>query len=121
MSGLTASDLKWMHAEVDNLMPDTCNILSVTRTGDSQGGFTQSWGTASANVSCRIDSVTAAERVAVGAIQPFHSYWLTVPQGTTITTENKVEIDSTKYAITSVDTPKSWGACIRAWIELETV
>ena len=32
----------------DYLLPDTCNILSIARSSDGSGGFTEAWGTATA-------------------------------------------------------------------------
>ena len=107
------------------LMPDECNILEITQTSDSQGGFTDAWGTVTggAEIACRIDAVTtgsnisAREKVSGGALQPYHTFVLTLPQGTTITESNRVEVNSGTFTVTSVDTSKSWSGCVRAWLE----
>lgn len=111
---LSTNELSWMRDSLEELMPDVCNILTLTRTSDSQGGWSESWGTATANVKCRLDQRYGREQTAGGEIQPF-SYWqLTLPHGTTITTEQRVEISSNTFNVQSVDTGKSWSACVRA-------
>ncbi len=44
--GLTARELAQMRADIEDLFPDTCDILSVAYTADSEGGFAEAWGTA---------------------------------------------------------------------------
>lgn len=102
-----------------SLMADTCNILEVTQTSDGQGGYTETWGTATGGtaVKCHINSVRAYEEVAGGALQPFHTYILTLPHGTSIVEANRVEVGSTTYNVTSIDSGKTWSACVRAYLE----
>ena len=42
--GLTARELAQMRADIEDLFPDTCDILSVAYTSDSEGGFAEAWG-----------------------------------------------------------------------------
>ena len=117
----STSELARLRADMEaGLMPDECNILEVTQTSDSQGGFTDAWGTVTggAEIACRIDSVNAREIVNGVSLQPYHSFVLTLPQGTTITESNRVEVNSGTFTVTSVDTSKSWNACVRAWLEI---
>ena len=116
--GITASELSWMRDEIDDLLPDTCNILTLTMTKDGQGGWAEAWGTTTANQPCRFDNVTASERLGGGAIQPFHAYWVSFPHDTTITAEQRIEKGSDTFAVTSVDDVKSWNAVVRVWAEL---
>lgn len=118
MLELTSAELTAMRTAVEDLLPDTCNILESTLTADGQGGNTEAWGTLSGGtaVDCRLDSKTAAEGVAGGELQPYHAYILTLPNGTTITTDNRVEVGSNTFNVTSVDKEKSWSACVRAWL-----
>lgn len=116
----STSELERIRSDLENsLLPDTCNILTVTRTSDGQGGFTEAWGTATAstNVACRLDGINATEVVAGAGLQAFHTYVLTLPHDTTITTADRVEVGDDTFNITSVDQTKSWSACVRAWLE----
>ena len=101
------------------LMPDTCNILEVTQTADGQGGFTDSWGTATGGtaVACRLDGVRGNEQYEGAAIRPYHTYVLTLPHDTTISGTNRVEVGSNTFNVTSIDTDKSWSACVRVYLE----
>ena len=123
--GLTDAQLTSMRTTLNTLMPDTCNILSVTRTSDGQGGFTDVWGTATASVKCRIDSGGATgaagrENVGAASLLPFESWLLTLPYDTTITAAHRVEVSSVTYNVTSVDKSKSWNAEVVASLEVVT-
>ena len=115
---LTSADLAGMRSTIANLMPDTGHILSVTETPDGQGGVKQTWGTATASVSCRVDSVKAQESTTGGAVRPYHSYVITLPYNTTVTQENCVKVGSDIFNVTSVDDPKSWDITRRIYAEL---
>jgi len=108
-----------MRDVLEQLMPDTCNILSVTRTSDGQGGWSEAWGTAYAGVICRLDPLPGKEIPVGGAVQPYKAYILTLPYDTTITEANRVEISTNSFAVKSVDTRKSWAATRRALLERE--
>lgn len=117
--GLSSADLAGMRAALNTLMPNTCNILSLTQTADGQGGFTDTWGTATASVACRFETMrqSGREAMAAGALQPFQSWVLTVPSGTTITTANRVQISGTSYNVKGVDNGKTWTGQLRCQLE----
>lgn len=117
MTGITNAELTDIRSAIEDLLPGTCNILSATRTSDSQGGYTETWGTATADLSCRIDNVSKSEQLFGGVIQPFTGFVLSLPWDTTITTAHRVEIGSTYYNVRGVDNGKSWNAVVRALIE----
>ena len=113
---LTNEELSWMRDTLEELMPDTCNILSVTNTSDGMGGYTESWGTATANVSCRLDTVQGSYRDLEGAIQTYQKLVLTVPHDTTLTAENRIEHSSVTYQVIQ-PTAGSWLGVLRAEVE----
>ena len=117
MSFFTSSDLSWMQDEVEKTMPDTCNILSETQTSDGQGGFTSTWGTATASASCRIDAViTSDSDTVVGMSQRIYNrYIVTFPHDTTVTQDNRLEVNSYTLAIDSIDQVKSEMTCLRVY------
>jgi len=123
MIGLTAKELSAIRTDINGLLPDTGYILAGTQTNDGMGGGTIAWGTvAGGTVSCRLDpkstyGAAGNEQVTSGALQPFHSFVLTLPYDTTITTKNKFVVNGQTYNITSVDTDKSWKASVRAYLE----
>jgi len=117
MSALTTAELTQMRADIGDLLPDTCNILSVTQASDSQGGYTETWGTATASVSCRLDKRSGREAVSAGAVRTFGTWVLTLPHNTTITAAYRVEHGSVTYSVVHVDSDKSWIASVRAELE----
>lgn len=107
---LTDNDLSYMRDSIEMLFPDTCDILSVTRVVDASGGYTETWGTASANVPCRSDYINGVLQLAGGGLQPYRTLELSVPYDTTVTTDNRVKWNSGEYTIQNVNS-NSWIAC----------
>lgn len=118
MTFLSDAELAAIRADVLNLLPDTCNLLTVTNTSDGQGGFTQTWGTVDTCVKCRLDPIRGSEQIAGEAIRPFHTFVLTLPYDVTITEQYRVEIGTYTYNVTSIDPNKSWRASVRAYVEV---
>lgn len=116
---LSSVELAQIRADVADLLPDTCNILSVSRTSDNQGGYTETWGTSTAGVSCRIDAVkaTSGNQLSGDSLRSFKEFILTLPYSTTISEVNRVELNSETFAVTSVDDGKSWAVVKRAYVE----
>ena len=114
--------LSAMRDAIGELLPDTCNLLTVTRTPDGMGGNTETWGTASSSVSCRVDlesgRTAGRERLTADALRPYTAYILSIPYDTTITTDYRVEHSGATYAVTSVNTEQSWMAVKRCQLEV---
>jgi hypothetical protein len=116
MSLLTDADLDFMRDALEDLLPDTCHILSVTEASDGQGGITQTWGTATASVACRLDAgkrVASSEQVDAAALQPYSFWWLTLPYDTTIGAGNRVVHGGATYNVEFEDSGKSWKGTVR--------
>src|SRR5512139_444892 len=105
---LSDAEIAAMRAEVlDVALPDTCSILSLTLTSDGQGGYSETWGTATASVACRIDPVQSREILSGDAVQPFSRFMVTLPYDATVTQENRIQIDTTQYNILGIDAVRS--------------
>lgn len=115
--GLTARELAQMQADIYDLLPDLCDILSVAYTADSEGGFTETWGTATANVHCRIDYRSGRETLTGGAIQPYSKAVISLPYNTTISLTNRVKVGDYVWSILSINDGQSWQAVKRAELE----
>lgn len=113
----TNADLSYMRDTLEQMLPDTGNILSVTRTSDGIGGFSEAWGTTTTGVSCRLDHKRGMKTVTGGALVPFSEDVLTVAYDTTITTGNRFEHGSETYTVTDVDIDKSWPIIKRCILE----
>ncbi len=115
---LDASTLAIMRDTIEDLLPDTAQIITITRAADGQGGWTDTRGTASA-VSFRLDVISGREQVTGGAVQPYTSLKCSFPYDTAITTENEVLHEGITYAVKSVNIEQSWIAVRR--VELERI
>ena len=115
--GLTARELAQMQADIYDLLPDTCDILSVAYTSDSEGGLTEAWGTATAGVHCRIDYRSGRETLTGGATQPYSKAVISLPYNTAISLTNRVKSGGYTWAILSINDGQSWQAVERAELE----
>lgn len=113
---LTTAELTSMRTAINELLPDTCVILSVTRTIDGQGGWSDSWA-ASGTTTCRLDNLTKTELLQGGGIQHYTGWVLTVPHDVTINEEKRVRVSGNDYNVIGIDSGKSWSACLRLRVE----
>ena len=116
MTTIDTAMLSAMRAAISELLPDTCQIITLTHTADGEGGWTDSRATATA-VNCRLDVTQAREQVTGGAIQPYTSYKLSIPYDTTVVTGNEVLHSGVNYAVTGVNLGQSWKAVVRVDLE----
>jgi hypothetical protein len=117
MSWLSAGELAQMRADVENLLPDTCDILSVAYTRDGEGGMAEVWGTLTAGVACRLDYRNGSEVVAGGAVQPYSRAVLSLPYDTVLETTNRIYSGGVTYAVISVNNGQAWKVSVRAELE----
>lgn len=96
-------ELLRIQEDLNTTLPDSCNILAGTRTSDSMGGWTESWATAYATISCRLDFTGGREGVTAGALIPYSGAILTLPASTVITTENRIEHAGNTYTVQAVN------------------
>lgn len=119
MLALSTAELEQMRKDLKMLMPAKCNILQATNAPDGAGGVSTTWGTATAgqDVACRLDPLRGREQMESYQMQAYQGYMLTLPHGTTITAQNRVEIGSNLYEVLSVDAEKLWSASVRCIVE----
>jgi hypothetical protein len=117
MTWLSSAELAQMRADVLELLPDTCSILSVSYTSDGEGGLTEAWGTAYANVACRIDFTSGVETNIGGAVNPYTRAKISLPYDTVLATTNRILTGGYTYAITSINNGQSWNVSVRAELE----
>jgi SPP1 family predicted phage head-tail adaptor len=114
---LTSAELAYMRDSTELLMPDTCNILTLSIVSNDEGGQIETWSTTGTS-ECRLDMKSGSEPVLGGAVQEFTGYVLSIPYDTVINDENRVEIDSVIYAVTSINDGQSWRAVKRVTLEV---
>lgn len=114
---LTAADLAYMRSAINELLPDTCNICTITHTPNGMGGCTDTRATIGTAIACRLDMQSGREPTVGGAVQQFTGYTLSLPYDTTIGITNLVEINSADYSVTSINDGQSWIAVKRVTLE----
>jgi hypothetical protein len=106
---LSNAELEIMRADIEALLPDTCSIISVTLTSNGAGGFTESFGTASA--SCRKDTKTVLAVDSGGVVNTTYAEMITLPWDTTIANTSRIVHGGNTYKVIGV-TDGSW-LCIK--------
>ncbi len=86
MTLLPDSDLEYMRASIEGLLPGSCNILSATLASDGAGGMTPTWGTVGTAIACRLDAIRGNENIQGASVAPEHAYVLTLAHDTDIDT-----------------------------------
>jgi SPP1 family predicted phage head-tail adaptor len=114
---LSTSELNGMRDAIESLFPDTCTLLTPSQSSDGAGGFTTTWGTASANVACRLDTREGRETLFNGSVRPFNTFILSLPYDTVITEAYRVRVGSTLYNVTDVNNNVSWNVVKRVQLE----
>lgn len=76
-------------------LTETCHILERSFSSDAGGGGTMVWGTAG-TAPCRVDPVTRAntEQVVANRLSDRSTHRITVPSGTSVSTDDRVEVVS---------------------------
>lgn len=110
-----SDELTQIRTDLETTLPDAGTIYSLTRASDSQGGWTETWGTAGTSA-CRIDFIGGQERVTAGALLPYTHAIVTLPQATTITAQNRFVHSSGTYTVQAVNTG-SWLGVKRATVQ----
>ena len=117
---LSSAELAHMRDAIGDLLPDTCNILSVSGTADGFGGVTSTWGTASSNVSCRLDIITRREtgqNIDGASMREYQETVLSLPYNTSVSNNNRIEHGGFTYNVTATNTDQSWIAVKRVSLE----
>lgn len=113
---LPSDELTRLQADLLVTLPDTCALLSATTAPDGYGGVTETWGTVSANVACRLDAYRGKEAIAGAALNPYQTFVVTLPADTAITPAHRVLHGGTTYNVVSVSDGSLLG-CKRAIVE----
>lgn len=117
MTALTTIELTAMRTALEDLLPDTCVILTGTATPNGAGEETIAWGTTTTGVKCRLDPIRGAENMAGAAIQPYQRMQLTVPYNTALTAAQQVKVGTISYNVVALMNNNSWALDLRAVVE----
>jgi head-tail adaptor len=118
--GLTTAELAGMRDSIELLLPDTCTILSISRTADGEGGFTETLGTVGTAIPCRVDVKHGRFMNTAGAMQPYMKTQLSLAYDQTITEAHRVVHGGVTYSVIAPpNSDQSWIAVKR--VELERI
>jgi SPP1 family predicted phage head-tail adaptor len=90
-------------------LPDVCTISRRTQTTDSQGGYTETWATAS-TTTCRVVSsnLTPEERATADRLSLATAWVVILPALTDVTAADRIVVGSRTFEVAAVLAPKTW-------------
>jgi head-tail adaptor len=115
---LTSNDLAYMRSSINELLPDTCNILSLGWSSDGQGGVVEAWGTLTASVACRVDYGQGREVISGGALNQYQKAIVSMAYDVVITPANRIEVGTNIFSIQAINNGQSWQGVTRCSCEL---
>jgi hypothetical protein len=98
---MDSGELSQLRADILALLPDICDIVSVTRTPDGFGGWAETL-SVSSTIACRMDHKTGREMLGDGSVRTYQYNLLTLPHTANISTANRVVYEGNLYNVTSV-------------------
>ena len=117
MVSVSTKELALMRESIADTLPDLCNLLTPTYTGDGMGGFTSAFGTVSTNIPCRLDPVKPREQLSADRNVHFATFMLTLPYSITVNPNYRIEVNGGTYNVTGVSPDKSWNMDRRVTVE----
>lgn len=119
-SPLSTSDLTGIQTTVVSLFPSSCSILRDTQTSDGQGGFTDSWGTIAAGVSCELRAYSSRrggmEEIMADRPVAMQTWMLYLPAYQDITEKDRVVFGARTFEVASVSAPEDYEAVRLAFL-----
>jgi len=115
---LSTLEIAQLRADQGDYFPDTCTIQTVTRTSDSQGGWTESWANTHTSVSCRLAPVQfgQGEQMEGEQIASVTEWVLSIAHNQTIDETMRVVHDSETYEVTRLEDTHSNRTAKRAYL-----
>jgi hypothetical protein len=112
------AEIEQIRADLEAMcLPDTGTILALSQSPDGAGGIVETWAaTAGGTVACRLDSKMGKKYLAGGAIEPYHTWQLTLAHDADITTDNRFLHSVGTFTVKNVN-GGSWLGIKRAELE----
>lgn len=114
---LETSMLASMREAIRSLLPDLCDILTVSRIPDGMGGEVETWVTTGSRIPFRLDMSSGSEMTSGGALQPVTRYKGSLPYDAEISPSDRISHNGHIYAVTSINDDQSWSAVVRVDLE----
>lgn len=111
---LTADEITAMRATLDASLPGTAVISRATYASDSQGGSTATWA-AAGTVIARISPSNrqGVEPISGGGLSSESDWVGTFPDGTDITTKDRVTFSGLTFEVVDTDRSRTWDLAVR--------
>ena len=118
MMGLSTLEIAQLRADQGDYFPDTCTLQTVTRTSDSQGGWTDAWANTHTSVACRLAPIRASlvETMEGDQVSAASRWVLSVAHNQTIAEDMRVVHDSETYEIEHLEDTHSNRTARRAYL-----
>lgn len=116
MTLVSAANLQRAWDLYEESLQDTCQIKAATDTSDGDGGYTQSWPSVTATVSCAVldlQSGTSGSGGAIDIMASERSKQIMLPRGTSINPSDRVVWSTKTFEVVSVATAGTYGPAVQ--------
>lgn len=113
---LTADELSDIRDCIEDLLPDTCTIQTVTQSSDGMGGWTESWANTHTGVPCRVWRKEGNEREVGDQTAEVTRWVLTVAWDQAVDATMRVVHAGHTYQVNDVNDTGSERGERRAWL-----
>lgn len=117
---LTSSELTNIQNDINDLLPDTCDIRQVSTTNDSIGQPARTYTDRATGVACRFDPLSSISLMGDEKVSSLKNYiitegmfMLTLKNGQAISVTDQVIYNSVTYEVSHIYDDKSWLASVR--------
>lgn len=107
---LSAGEISAMRGVLNDTMTSRASIFRNAPSGDQAGGQTGLWGAIAGDVPCFFyyrGQGGNTEEISVDRIEVNSGWTFLFPAGTDIRNEDRIQVDTRTFEVTSVDTPKT--------------
>lgn len=115
--GIDTAMMASMREAIKELLPDTCDIYSVTEEPDGMGGTLESLSQTGSHIPFRLDVLSGTVAVAGGGAQPYTSYKGSLPWDTEVEVFDRIVHLGSTYKVTGTNEAQSWQAVCRVDLE----
>jgi hypothetical protein len=121
--GLTAAELAAIRSDVNNLLPDTCEIQEMVVSSNDVGEPSRTYSARGTAIACRLDPEIQANSAFeylggfADTVKSTGNFRLTLKHDQTIEITDRVVCNGVTYEVIAVDPGKSWKASTRASLQ----
>ena len=114
---LDTNDMAYVRETAESAQPVTVHLLRNVPQEDGQGGFTDAYQIAYADVTARLSEMSGKERLQVGKLNVDDDYVLTLPYDQEVNEGMQVQRGDITYSVIFVNSGRSYDTARRVFLK----